>query len=640
MNRYPLWKYGIIVFAVIFGLLYASPTLFSRIFGTAPVVNVSPAKTDELPDGTLARITSALQQAGIEPANVTVSAKRIVVRLQSVKAESGSEEAKKLAHEQEEKAQEHARWVIGDALNGRDSSRDFVVTVGKEAMTPSWLKAIGAKPANLGLDLRGGVHFLLQVDMNEALTARMEALAGNIRTDLRNQNIRYLSVTRTGQTVEVTLPDSQTLAAARANIKVADEMQVTQDSANGTNRLQITLLPQAARKIQELALLQNITTLHKRINSLGVAEPLIQQQGLDRIVVQLPGLDDPSQAKEILGRTATLQIRMVDDSPQALAAQMGQGPVPLGSERFTDRYHAPIILRNEVILTGENLKDAQPGRAHETNQPAVFLNLDSAGARIFYDVTRQNQGRRMAIVLFEEGKGEVVTAPSINGPISGGRVEISGHMSVKESQNIALLLRSGSLAAPMQIIEERTIGPSLGEVNIDRGINSVVYGFAIVAIFMCAYYMLFGVFSTVSMAINLLLLVSVLSLMQATLTLPGIAAMALALGMAIDANVLINERIREELRAGASPQMAISAGYEHAWRTILDSNVTSLIAGIALLTCDAGPVRGFAVVHCLGIMTSLFSSVFVSRGLVNLWYGRQRKIKSLKIGQIWKPKAS
>jgi preprotein translocase subunit SecD len=382
---------------------------------------------------------------------------------------------------------------------------------------------------------------------------------------------------------------------------------------------------------------QNITTLHNRINELGVAEPVIQQQGLDRIVVQLPGVQDTAKAKDILGRTATLEVRLVDESTEALSAERGNGPVPFGAERFLERNGQAVIVKKQVLLTGDNLTDAQPGFDNQTQEAAVHLSLDAKGARIFKDVTRENVGKRMAILLFEKGKGEVVTAPVIRSEIGGGRVQISGRMSTVEANDTALLLRAGSLAAPMEIIEERTIGPSLGAENIAKGFASVTWGFVAVAVFMCIYYMLFGMISSVALAVNLLLLVAVLSMLQATLTLPGMAAMALVLGMAIDANVLINERVREELRGGASPQAAIHAGYDRAWATILDSNVTTLIAGLALLAFGSGPVRGFAVVHCLGILTSMFSGVFFSRGLVNLWYGKQKKLKSVSIGTVWRP---
>ena len=418
------------------------------------------------------------------------------------------------------------------------------------------------------------------------------------------------------------------------------DLTVAQSQDGAETKLVASIQPAAARKVQEQALKHNITTLHNRINELGVAEPVIQQQGLDRIVVQLPGVQDTAKAKDILGRTATVEIRRVEDGAEARAAETGSGPVPLGTERFLERNGAPVIVKKQVILTGENLTDAQPGFDSQTQEAAVHLTLDAKGARIFRDVTRESVGKRMAILLFEKGKGEVVTAPVIRSEIGGGRVQISGRMTTVEAADTALLLRAGSLAAPMEIIEERTIGPSLGAENIAKGFNSVTWGFAAVAVFMCVYYMMFGIISSVALAFNLLLLVAVLSMLQATLTLPGMAAMALVLGMAIDANVLINERVREELRNGAAPQAAIHAGYDRAWATILDSNVTTLIAGLALLAFGSGPVRGFAVVHCLGILTSMFSGVFFSRGVVNLWYGRQKKLKTVSIGTIWRPPGS
>ncbi|TRZ90584.1 MAG: protein translocase subunit SecD, partial [Rhodocyclaceae bacterium] len=383
-----------------------------------------------------------------------------------------------------------------------------------------------------------------------------------------------------------------------------------------------------------------ITTLHNRINELGVAEPVIQQQGADRIVVQLPGVQDTAKAKDILGRTATLEVRMVDDEASASPAvieQAARGQPPPGTEYYVERGGRGLLVRKQVVLTGERLTDAQPGFDNQTHEAAVHLSLDSAGARIFKDLTRDNVGKRMAILLIEKGKGEVVTAPVIRTEIGGGRVQISGRMTTMEANDVALLLRAGSLAAPMEIIEERTIGPSLGADNIAKGFHSTLWGFSAISAFMIVYYVLFGTVSVVALSANLLFLVALLSLLQATLTLPGIAAIALTLGMAIDANVLINERVREELRNGSTPQAAITAGYERAWATILDSNVTTLIAGIALLIFGSGPIRGFAVVHCLGIMTSIFSSVVVSRAIVNLIYGRRRKLEALSIGQVWKP---
>jgi preprotein translocase subunit SecD len=492
----------------------------------------------------------------------------------------------------------------------------------------------------LGLDLRGGVHFMLQVDMNAALQRRADVLLGDVRTALREKTVRHNGLSRQGATLVLRLRDEATEAAATQVLQDQFPDLLISPGTDGADRtLSLTLNPVAARAVQDQALKQNITTLHNRINELGVSEPVIQQQGIDRIVVQLPGVQDTAKAKDILGRTATLEIRMVDESAEGLAAERNNGPVPFGAERYPDRSGQPVIVKRDVLLTGENLTDAQAG-FDDTQQPAVHLTLDAKGARIFRDVTRENVNKRMAIILFEKGRGEVVTAPVIRTEIGGGRVQISGSMSTMEATDTALLLRAGSLAAPMEIVEERTIGPSLGKENIERGFNSVMWGFVVIVAFMCVYYMLFGVFSSLALAFNVVLLVSVLSMLQATLTLPGIAAMALALGMAIDANVLINERVREELRKGAAPQTAINTGYDTAWGTILDSNITSLIAGVALLIFGSGPVRGFAVVHCIGILTSMFSAVVFSRGLVNLWYGRQKKLKTLSIGTVWTPDVS
>jgi preprotein translocase subunit SecD len=455
---------------------------------------------------------------------------------------------------------------------------------------------------------------------------------------LREKNVRHSGISRNGQAIEIRFNDAQTAEEARRVLQDQFTDLTTAESPDGAEiKMVASIKPAAARSVQDQALKQNITTLHNRINELGVAEPVIQQQGLDRIVVQLPGVQDTAKAKDILGRTATLEIRMVDEGTEARAAETGAGPVPFGSERFLERNGQPVIVKKQVILTGDNLTDAQPGFDNQTQEAAVHLTLDAKGARIFRDVTRESIGKRMAILLFEKGKGEVVTAPVIRSEIGGGRVQISGRMTTMEAADTALLLRAGSLAAPMEIIEERTIGPSLGAENIAKGFNSVTWGFCAVAVFMCVYYMLFGVISSIALAFNLMLLVAVLSMLQATLTLPGMAAMALVLGMAIDANVLINERVREELRGGVSPQAAIHAGYDRAWATIIDSNVTTLIAGLALLAFGSGPVRGFAVVHCLGILTSMFSGVFFSRGVVNLWYGRQKKLKSVSIGTVWRP---
>jgi len=464
--------------------------------------------------------------------------------------------------------------------------------------------------------------------------------AGDLRTQLREKRIRHGGIQREGQTLRIRFRDAEERDRARAQIlaSVPDLALTERDDGQGV-QLVAALKPEALKRTQDYALKQNITTLHNRINELGVAEPVIQQQGADRVVVQLPGVQDTAKAKDILGRTASLEVRMVDEekmNAESLALAKAGNP-PFGTEYYVERNGAPLLVKKQVVLTGDRLTDAQPGFDAQTNEPAVHLTLDGAGARIFRDVTRDNVGKRMAILLFEKGKGEVVTAPVIRSEIGGGRVQISGRMTTAEAADTALLLRAGSLAAPMEIIEERTIGPSLGADNIDKGFNATRWGFFAIVAFMSAYYLLFGVISSVALACNLLFLIALLSLLQATLTLPGIAAIALTLGMAIDANVLINERIREELRGGATPQAAIAAGYERAWGTILDSNLTTLIAGIALLTFGQGPVRGFAVVHCLGILTSMFSAVTVSRGIVNLVYGHRRRVAKLSIGNTaWK----
>jgi preprotein translocase subunit SecD len=616
MNRYPVWKYAIIVVALLVGVLYALP----NFFGEAPAVQVSSAKSAvKIDDTTRAKVEQALSAAGIRPEAVALDGNSVKVRVDSTDAQLKAKDA------------------IQKALAPDPNDAPYVVALNLLSSSPKWLTALRASPMYLGLDLRGGVHFMLQVDMQAALTKRAESLAGDLRTQMREAGVRHGGIQRNGQSIEIRARDSQTVAAARRVLQdqFAD-LQVTEAPDGTEYRLTATLRPEAARRVQEQALKQNMVTLHNRINELGVAEPVIQQQGLDRIVVQLPGVQDTAKAKEILGRTATLEMRLVDESGEARAAELGSGAVPFGSERYLERDGRAVIVKKQVILTGDSLTDAQPGFDQQNQQPKVDLTVDAKGGRIMRDVSRENLKKRMAILLFEKGKGEVLTAPVIQGEL-GNRFQISGAMSVSEANDLALLLRAGSLAAPMEIIEELTIGPTLGAENIAKGFHSVAWGFAVICAFMAVYYMLFGLFSGGALAVNLLLLVAVLSMLQATLTLPGMAAMALALGMAIDSNVLINERVREELRNGASPQAAIHAGYDRAWATILDSNVTTLIAGVALLAFGSGPVRGFAVVHCIGILTSMFSAVFFSRGLVNLWYGRQKKLKSVSIGTVWRP---
>ena len=616
MNRYAIWKYVVLGIALLIGAFYTLP----NFYGEAPAVQISAAKATAKVDlGVQERVESALKTAGLTPELLALEGGSLKVRFDSTDAQIKAKDA------------------IQHALVPDANDPSYVVALNLLARSPAWLSAMHAAPMYLGLDLRGGVHFMLQVDMPAALNKKAESLAGDIRSTLREKNVRHSGISRDGQKIEVRFRDMPTLESAQRVIQEQfADLQMTSSPDGAEFKLVATINPVASRRVQEQAIKQNITTLHNRINELGVAEPVIQQQGTDRIVVQLPGVQDTAKAKDILGRTATLEIRMVDDSAEARSAETSNGVVPFGTERFLERNGQAVIVKKQVILTGENLTDAQPGFDTQNQEAAVHLTLDAKGARIFKDVTRESVGKRMAILLFEKGKGEVVTAPVIRSEIGGGRVQISGRMTTVEANDTALLLRAGSLAAPMEIIEERTIGPSLGAENIAKGFNSVTWGFVAVTAFMCVYYMLFGVISSVALAVNLLLLVAVLSMLQATLTLPGMAAMALVLGMAIDANVLINERVREELRNGAAPQSAIHAGYDRAWATILDSNVTTLIAGLALLAFGSGPVRGFAVVHCLGILTSMFSAVFFSRGLVNLWYGRQKKLQSVSIGTVWR----
>ena len=623
MNRYPLWKYIVIVVVLMIGLVYTLP----NFYGESPAVQVSSGKaTVKVTEQTLKTVEELLQAADLHPNGVFfeqgAQQNTVRVRFEPTEAEK----------------QLQAREVLEKALNPNREDPAYIVALNLVPNTPQWLLSIHALPMYLGLDLRGGVHFLLQVDMRAAIQKRAEATLADLRTQLRDKRIRHTGMTRVGNVVEISFANEEERARANDLLRNTqpDLVLSLPETTTAPYILRAELSEKAIQNVQSYALKQNISTLHNRINELGVAEPVIAQQGADRIVVQLPGVQDTAKAKDILGRTATLEVRMVDDSPEALA-QLAQGNVPFGDEKFLDREGNVLLVKRRVILTGENLNDAQPGFDSQTQEPTVNLELDSRGARIFQDVTRDNVGKRIAILLFEKGKGEVVTAPVVRQEIGGGRVQISGRMTAVEATDTALLLRAGSLAAPMEIVEERLIGPSLGEANIEAGFRSTLYGFIVIALFMAIYYQVFGVVSAVSLLANVMMLVAVLSMLQATLTLPGIAAIALTLGMAVDSNVLINERIREELRVGRLPQTAISEGYDRAFATILDSNITSLIAGLALLIFGSGPVRGFAVVHCLGIMTSIFTSVIVSRSMINLIYGRKKKLTNVHIGQIWRP---
>ncbi len=612
MNRYSLWLYVTIAVALALGVLYTLP----NFFGEAPAVQVSPARTTlNMDNSALGRVEEALKKAGIAPTGTILDPNSVRVRLV------------------DPDTQLRAKDVIERTLNPDPANPSYTVALNLLPNSPRWLAAVNALPMYLGLDLRGGVHFLLQVDMHAALVKQLDSDAGDIRTQLRDKAVRYAGIAREGDRILVRFRDADTRAKARGIIaERLPELQLADEGAGDDLRLVATVRPEAQKRNQDLALKQNIQTLHNRINELGVAEPVIQQQGADRVVVELPGVQDTTKAKEILGRTATLEVRLVDEDAQRSGSTFNVDVFP---ERRRDGTVSNVPMKKQVILTGDRFTGAA-ATFDQNQQPAVSINLDSAGGRIMNEVTRENIGHLMAIVLFERGKGETISVATIRGQFSN-RFQITGLFTPRETNTLALLIRAGALAAPMEIIEERTVGPSLGADNIKKGFDSTIYGFTALALFIMIYYSVFGVFSALALCSNLLLLVALLSMLQATLTLPGIAAIALTLGMAIDANVLINERVREELRGGATPQAAIHAGYERAFGTILDSNVTTLIAGLALLIFGSGPVRGFAVVHCLGILTSIFSSVVVSRSMVNLAYGSRRKLERVAIGNTaWK----
>ena len=616
MNRYPLWKYIVIAAALLIGGLYSLP----NFFGEAPAVQVSSAKpTVKVDLATQARVEKILSDDSISNTGMFFEA---TGHVGSIKIRFNSADI-----------QLRARDLLQQKLNADQTDPNYTVALNLLSNTPGWLNAINALPMPLGLDLRGGVYFLLQVDMKGAVQKKVTSLAGDIRSQLRDKSIRHQGIDRSPDSLSINFGSTDEAEQARTLLNSSQTDLLWQvRSSGGSTKLLGEFKPAALKAIQDNAVKQNIITLNKRVNELAVKEPVIQQQGAERIVVQLPGVQDTARAKDIIGRTATLESRLAD--PLVSTIGIGEVPPP-GMDTFRFGENRLGVFKKSVIFSGDRITDASAG-FDQNQRPAVNISLDAAGGRVMQEVTRENIGKPMGMILFEKGKGEVLTIATIQGEF-GSKFQITGQPTTESANDLALLLRAGSLAAPMEIIEERTIGPSLGAENIEKGFKSLLIGFACIAIFMMAYYLLFGTFSVVALAVNLLLLISVLSMLQATLTLPGIAAMALALGMAIDSNVLINERIREELRNGAAPHTAISVGFDKAWATILDSNVTTLIAGLALLAFGSGPIKGFAVVHCLGILTSMFSAVFFSRGLVNLWYGRQKKIQKLAIGQVWRP---
>ncbi len=611
MNRYPLWKNILLLLVVAIAFFYSLPNFFPQV----PALQIGATKNAAIDAALLARVENALTDAKLPTLGSQLDEKGIAIKF--------NRDFEKLND-----TQAMLQKKLGD---------QYTVALNSLSTSPAWLNSIHALPMYLGLDLRGGVHFLMQVDMKGALEKNAERYAADTRSLLRDKKIQYAGASREGQNVLVRFREAADRDAAKKELESANQDVIV---SNGPDQgdlrtLNIALKEEAKKKIQDGAVQQNMLVLRNRVNASGVAEPIIQQQGADRIVVQLPGVDDPATIKDRLAATATLDLRPVNDDPGALEAAIA-GNVPFGSELFEERDGRPVLVRKSVILTGERITDAQPAFENQSNQPIIRVQTDSAGGRILRDYTRENIKKRMAIMLTDNKKTECLLAPVIQDELSTN-FQISGRMTTKETNQLSLLIRAGSLAAPMEIIEERTVGPSLGKENIDAGFKSVTYGLIALAAFICVYYLLMGVISTVALVVNLMLLVAVLSMIQATLTLPGMAAIALTLGMAIDANVLINERIREELRGGAKPQEAINTGFERAWGTILDSNVTTLIAGVALLVFGSGPVRGFAVVHCLGILTSMFSAVFVARGIVNFVYGRSKKLDKISIGQIWKP---
>jgi len=614
MNRYPLWKYLVMLAALVIGLVYTLP----NFFGEAPAVQVTSAKaTVKLDETAMTRVQIALMGEKIAAQAITFDA--------------GPQNANIRVRLKDTDTQLRAKDALQKSLNPDPTDTNYIVALNLQPASPGWLSALHALPMYLGLDLRGGVHFLLQVDTAGALSKRLDAAAGDARAVLSDKNARSGGVSRSGDTLVAIFGNESAADDARRFLSdgVGDLQWSVGKGTDGNFQVVGKFSSAGQAAVVDAALKQNVTTLHNRVNELGVAEPVIQQQGADRIVVELPGVQDTAKAKDIIGRTATLEARLAD--PANPRPQDPKVVVPANDDLFAKGPAAPALVRKDIIFTGDRIIDASAG-FDEHQQPSVNIRLDAAGGHAVAAVSRENIGKPMAMILFEKGKGEVLTVATIQSEL-GDRFQITGQPSAQAATDLALLLRAGSLAAPMEIIEERTVGPSLGAANIRKGFDSIKYGFAAIAIFMIVYYAFFGLVSMLSLSLNLLLLVAILSMLQATLTLPGIAAIALALGMAIDANVLINERIREELRAGAPPQLAIQNGFTHAWATILDSNVTTLIAGLALLAFGSGPVRGFAIVHCIGILTSMFSAVFFSRGIVNWWYGAKRKLAHLSIGQ-------
>ncbi|HKL49676.1 MAG TPA: protein translocase subunit SecD [Wenzhouxiangellaceae bacterium] len=619
MNRYPAWKYILLTAVVAFGIIYALPNLF----GDDPAVQVSSARGFELDPALQGVVEETVEAEEIQTRSTEFTPERLMVRVDS------SEQQLALA--------DALREELGDA---------YVVALNLAPATPGWLRALSASPMVLGLDLQGGVHFLMEVDMETARSQQLERFVDDIRNLLRDQSIRYRSVRadREALVAELRTPEDRQTAMAQIALDLP-ELELEAFDGGETFNIRATVRPEVMTELQQTALQQNITTLRNRVNELGVAEPIIQQQGADRIVVQLPGVQDTAEAKRILGATATLEYRAVDEQNDPFEAQR-TGRVPPQSRLYETREGQPILLSRRLIASGDNLTSASAGFDQQTGSPMVRVNLDAVGARRMFEFTSENVGNRMAVVFIEQRPEtsivdgeevretrrveEVISVAVVREPF-GREFQTTGLGSAREASQLALLLRAGALAAPVEIIEERTVGPSLGADNIEQGFNSVIIGFCLVLVLMAIYYKVFGLVANLALTANLVLIIALLSMIGATLTLPGIAGIVLTVGMAVDANVLIFERIREELRLGNTPQAAIRAGYDKAFSTIADANVTTLIAALVLFMFGTGPVKGFAVTLSLGIVTSMFTAIFGTRGVVNLIYGGRKRVKSLAL---------
>lgn len=616
MNRYPLWKYVVIGVALVLGLLYTVPTFF----GTTQAVQVSAAKaTVKVEADVQDKIEQILKAHSIPYTGLYFE--KTAQGLGTVKVRVNSVDA-----------QAKVKEVLNTALNSDVNAPAYTLAYSTVSAAPDWMSALGAKPVSLGLDLRGGVHFLLEVKMSEAVQKKLDAMQTGFVTSLKDKKITPTAAEKSGEQIVLSFDTPETMEQARVSIanEQGGSSYVIEPAGN---QLKIGLTEQAVAEVKNQAIKQNIEILHNRVNAMGASEPIVQQQGFDRIVVELPGESDPARAKSLIGRTATLEVRLEETTNPLNGIEFDMA----GSEGG-----GKALLKKQVVITGEAFAQAR-GEMGQEGRPQVSVGLKPESGRIMRQTTHDNIGKKMGIVMYEQqpdgqSRGEVISLATIQGEF-GDSFQITGATSLQDAEDLALLLRSGALAAPMTITQESTVGPSLGEENIQKGLKSLVYGFAAVSIFMLIYYRVFGLFSVLALGVNLLLLVGILAAIGVTMTLPGIAAVALTLGMAIDSNVLINERIREELRNGQAPAMAIHLGYERAFATILDSNITTLIAGVALLIFGTGPIRGFAIVHCLGIATSMFSAVFFSRGLANAWYGRQQRLQSISIGQVWRPSA-